>query len=269
MKIEGSTPSEGYKLYTGLANAKVIAFNPDEKQLKALYGTDSVKTPVYKSVDKEDPTINKLRVDVFLKVGNQAGLDLDIVTKVAFFLEDKFRESQNGNFQFINDQTQSTWTTNIADLSEERQKYFNINANPRKAYGGEVALYEFICAWADKSPNKEDTKIIMDGDIVDMIKSGDVSQLNDLVKPLSGNEVKVLLGVRENKYQDVWNGWVGRGTSNYVAGLQKQLKGEYGYAADYQGSLALKEFTPDLDAPAETSVKASPAEVNDLIDSIQ
>jgi hypothetical protein len=145
--IKNHTESEnkGVQLYTGVANMKVIAINPNAAQLSKIYDKEVSTEPEY--VSENDNGKRKVRLDIFLH--NE---EKDCIVKFPFWLEDEKRMSQAGNTQFINKKIQSTWSTSLEDLKENAKMEWFDNTTTREAKVGEVALYEFLvmdkcCYW--------------------------------------------------------------------------------------------------------------------------
>ncbi len=76
------------KLYTGLANMKVVAINPTKAEMEAM-GMKPQNDPIYLTQDQEG--VKKLRLDFYLNHKT-----MNIRTKVSFFLEDKYRTDKDG-----------------------------------------------------------------------------------------------------------------------------------------------------------------------------
>lgn len=86
----------------------------------------------------------------------------------------------------------------------------------RKAYVGEEALINFIKAWANVDQNSQ---AILD----DMSKlfAGDVSEIHTLHAGIKDNQVKILIGVKDGKYQDVYTKFFQRPYINNVEQWKK------------------------------------------------
>ena len=215
-KSDEAVVKEG-KLYTGLANMKVIAINPTKSQLEEL-GYKPQNDPVYNTRDGET---EKLRLDVFLGLEND---DSKIMTKVAFFLENSIRKNKNGDkAEWINDFGRTAWGTLETPPSD--LKWFDSEtARPCKI--GESDVHTFLVNWLNISPNDEAKLENFEG-----LFSGDYSELNGLLESNSDNEIRVLLTVRDGKYQSIYNKYFDRATNkrnNYwESHMKKQTEGGY------------------------------------------
>ena len=242
----------GFKLYTGLCDMEVVAFNPEVEQLREFFGgSDKTREPNYTSTG-EDGTA-KIRLDVWLKNNEH-----NIFTKMSIFLEDKDRISKEGKPQWINEVGQITWVDSPENLDPERQKYFNLAKKPRIAKVGEEELYEFLKAWTNIDQKADDSELKLDTAWSSII-GGNVSELNKYI-PVLNRKVKVLLGVRDNKYQDVYSKVILKEGGTYIDTLQKNVTGQYAWKSNYQNSFKLQQFNPDMDAPVESTAKQATAE---------
>lgn len=217
-----------YKVYTGLADVKVIAVNPTKDELNAL-GVNIQSEPNY--VDKSEEGNDKCRIDFWLHEEK-----LNIKTKVSFFIENKLNVvSQAGNMQFINDLGQSAWGKSIEEVkTDERYTKWLKHINLRPAIPGEVNLIEFIKAWL--SIGRDAVAKI---DNVVSLAKGDMSELKPLVKQYSDRKVQVLLGTREG-YQAVFSRYFSRAGNRKLEYWIKNLDGSQ---FNYQNSFQLQELS--------------------------
>lgn len=245
------------KLYTGLCDMNVIAVNPSKEELMEILGTENIKDTMVKYDNTKDG-VDSLRIDFWLKSEEVSG-----PVKVSFFVDNTSNPSKAGNTQWINDIGQSGWGE-TPEVIFERVKQWDLfrNTGTRKARGGEASLYEFLVAWSQIDQRTEDSKLILDTDW-EVLVSGDVSELDNIVTMFKDMKIRVLLTVRNEQYQGVYGRQFLKANSNYVKGLQKQLDNETN-AVEYGGSFLLKEYTPGQ-APVETATEASASEMNDLM----
>ena len=257
------------KRYTGVCPFVVAAINPTKAELEAL-GINSKEEPTYKG-DKDG--VATLRVDFWLSNPMVTYKDPEtgemvkdsFLTKHSLWLENtKVKKSEAGNLQFINDYNQSTWSPSLETLmSNEKLEWFQ-KEGIREAFTGEVALYDIIWKWMGLGQKNEDgkhTKLQLSKSISDIIKSGSVSEIKDLVKVCidRGNGLKFLCGVTEKDgkfYQTTYGKYImTRGTKNYDK-LNEELSKQYGaFKANYQNSLEFKLFTNTVTtAPTEFTV---------------
>jgi hypothetical protein len=79
------------------------------------------------------------------------------------------------------------------------------------------------------------------------IAKGDVKEIKELVKQLPDNKVRVLLGVKDEKYQQVYTKHFGRLKPKRDDLFVKRLAEDYGaFNAEYNSSLQLEVYSPAL-----------------------
>lgn len=224
------------KLYTGLCNMRVVAINPDIEELKKLYKKVE-KEPVY-LVEKEGQN-SKYRLDIYVK-----SINPDILTKLSLFVSPEHSVTKEGfKTEYIDDFGSASYTDEISNLKWVDQK------SARIAFVGESALHDFIKKWINV-PKEGKCKL----DTMDKIVKGNVKELVDLMKSYPENEVKLMLGVRKNKYQGVYDKCFGYSYSDNNDHFIKRLENPRSpfFEHDYQNSLELKVFKAKLsEKPAE------------------
>ena len=230
--ISSEVAGGGLKLYSGLTNVNVIAVNPTLEELHNL-GIKLKQEPVY-TISMGDQEYNK----VVFWVKNETGS-----FKIEILMQATHRVSQSGKHQWMNSIGQSTW-------SEDSPSYDWWKADgERKAYVGEETLINFAKCWANVAAGDEVTF-----DTIAQIAAGDVTELKKYVSVLKDNPVRVLVGVKDDKYQIVYTKYFGRAyktpRDNYFV---KALNDEYGaFNADFNADLVFGEhkstaslITPD------------------------
>ena len=70
------------KLYTGIANLQIIAINPNNTELTAIYGRPNKEEPVYVGVSKANNP--QVRIDIHAKI---LGLSKDTKVRFSFYVE--------------------------------------------------------------------------------------------------------------------------------------------------------------------------------------
>lgn len=242
-----------WSLYTGIAPMKVVAFNPSAEEIKSLTGREEVADPQYDGLN--DDGTKKLRLDIWLR--NEEN---NITTKVVFWLEDRLAVSSSGNKQFVNAVGMSTWAADVPS-----QDWF-IMRDYRHAYVGEADLYNFLSTWLGINKRSKESECVLDTPFSDIV-AGNLDELRDLIVIYGQREIKVLLSVREGKYQDVYGKVFIQMESGYTDGLKKTLERDassgYPYRSNYQGDFTLKKYTGES-APAET-LTATPADISALL----
>lgn len=226
------------KLYTGLCNVKVVAINPDVKELGKLFGKEPEKEPVYIT---EVDGVKKVRIDFFLKTINP-----EIVTKLAIFVgPENVWNTAKDKQEYMDDFGRSSYSASAETLPEWFDK-----SSARIAKQGESMLHDFVKKWANVAG---DAKCKLD--TFEKIAKGDIKELKDILKTYPDNEVRVLLGVRDGKYQDVYNRVFEypykQSPNNFIKALENPRST---FKSDYQGSLELKIYIPKLNTSGELAV---------------
>jgi hypothetical protein len=249
--INNPTPITKKSLFTGLCPMNVIAINPSADEIMEIYGREEVKDPEYSGQTEAGEA--KLRLDIYLK-----NTENNLITKIVFWLEDRLSISSKGNKQFINSVGMSTWAAD-----QPTQDWFTMKPY-REGYVGEADLYNFLSAWLGINKRAKESECVLETSFSDIVR-GNLDELRDLITIYRDRTVKVLLAVKEGKYQDVYNKVFIPQESNYTAGLEKQLKGDadagFPYKGNYQNSFEFKEFNPES-APAESVSTSSSAPAN-------
>lgn len=238
----------GVPLYTGIAPVKVIAVNPTLLELEAL-GINMKSEPEYK-VTFTDQEYQKISFWV-------EHTDPDFKTRVEILMQPQIRVNKDGDkSMWANNRGQITWSA--TDPSTQYDWYSSEGV--RKAYVGEDVLIDFIKAWANVSNGGECYL-----ESIDKIVQGDVIELKQLVSVLTENRVRVLLGVKDEKYQNVYTKHFGRLKPKRDDLFIKSLNGEWGaFKAEFNADLALRRWEPAIISPdAETTSEPATAEADD------
>ena len=230
MAIQSNASTEevvgSIKVYSGLTNVNVIAVNPTMEELHAL--DIKVKSEQNYQVAIGEDDYFRL---VFWTRNSDGNFKLEIL------MQDKPRLSQTGKNQWINNIGQSTW-------SEEAPTYdWWKTEGQRKAYSGEETLINFTKAWANVASGDN-----VSFDTIDNIVRGDMTEIKALVKALSTNQVRVLIGVKDDRYQQVYTKYFGRVKPQRDDFFIKALNDDYGsFNADFNTSLIWGEHKPTID----------------------
>ena len=216
------------KLYTGLANMKVVAVNPNKAELEAM-GYKPQVDPVYLTQAEGN---KKVRVDFYL-----SNKEHNIRSKIAIFLEDRFRvNNTKTKAEWMNNYGKNAWGS--PDEAPQNYKWFDTKT-ARQAFVGEFDLHNFLNNWLNIAPTDE-AKL----DKFQALFNGDFSELKALVKANPDNEIRVLLTVREGKYQSVFNKYFDRATNKRVSYwesyIKKQTEEGYPPKEDFQNDFAFK-----------------------------
>ena len=215
----------GVKLYSGLANFKVIAVNPTLAELHEL-GIMVKQDPNY-FVDLNGTEYFKL----CFWVKND-----DLTTRFEILMNSEERISKSGKHQWMNNVGQSTWSD-----GEPEYDWFK-KEGLRKALTGEETLINFVKQWANVA-NGDEAYF----ESIAKIVKGDVAKVRALVGLLESNEVRLLIGVKDGKYQTVYTKVFGRVKPQRDDIFAKNLNDEYGaFNAEFDTTLAWGTFTPEL-----------------------
>ena len=230
MAIKSNSSTEqvagsGITLYSGLTNMKVVAVNPSMKELHAM--EIKVKQEPNYSVSFNNEDYNK----VVFWLGNE-----DTTVKMEILTQPKARVSQSGKNQWINNVGQSTWSE--SSPSYEWWK----NEGEHHAFVGEETLINFVKSWANVANGDE-----VSFETTKKIANGDVAEIKALVGVLGTNEVRVLVGVKDDKYQTVYSKHFGRVKPQRDDFFIRNLNDDYGsFNADFNADLAWGEHTPTI-----------------------
>lgn len=221
------------KLFTGLKNMKVVAINPTKAELEKM-GYRPQNDPTYLTVEGK---VKKVRLDFFLHGSTDEG---DIVrTKVAFFLENRPQENKDGTkAEWINDFGRTAWGTPEAPPAD--LTWFDAET-ARLSNVGEGGLHLFLINWLNISQNDE-AKL----DNFDALFDGDYTELRALLAGNTDNEVRVLLCIRDGKYQSVYSRYFDRATNKrttyWESHIRKQTESGYPPKEDFSGSFIFQEW---------------------------
>ena len=109
------------------------------------------------------------------------------------------------------------------------------------------ALIGFVKAWAN-IPSEGECSF----DTIDDIVKGDVSEMKALVTQLKDNKLRVMLGVKDEKYQAAYTRHFGRLKPATDRLFIKALNDEYGsFNAEYNDDLVLQKYDPELVKPTQ------------------
>ena len=234
----------GITLYSGIAPVSVIAVNPTQDELSEL-GINLRSEPEYKvTLNEED--YNKL---VFWLRSEVSGASF--TTRFEILMQSKHRVSKSGDkFMWANNVGQTTWSAEVPAYD-----WWKNADKTRKAYVGEDTLINFTKAWANVANGGE-----ISFDTIDAIADGDMKELQEYVKVLSANKLRVLVGVKDSKYQAVYNRHFGRLKPMRDDMFIKSLNEDYGsFNAEYNKDLKLQVYSPTMIVadPITTPVAAS------------
>jgi hypothetical protein len=232
----------GIPLYCGIATMNVIAVNPSLGELHAL-GINVKQEQNYTGIQMGENIKNKLTFWV-------RNAEHEFTTRFDILVEPNERpESRTGKFQYINKFGQTAWGT---DNPSAQYEWFK-NEGVRRAYVGEETLIEFMRAWANVG---RDGECAIDN--IKDVMSGNVDELKQYVSALKENRVRLLLGAKDDKYQQVYTRFFGREKPRRDDLFVKALNDDYGeFRADFDpNDLTLKRYEPGVVQPTEEPAAA-------------
>ena len=232
----------GIPLFTGIAPVSVIAVNPNLGELHSL-GINMKTEPNYAGIQLGESIKNKL---VFW-VKNE---EHNFSTRVELLVGAEHRPaSKTGKFQITNKFGQVTW----AEKPDTAPDWFKQDG-VRRTYPGEEALIAFVKAWAN-IPGEGECSF----DTINDIVKGDVKELKSLVTALKDNKLRVMLGVKDGKYQQVYTRCFGRLKPKRDDIFVRSLNDEYGsFNAEYNNDLQLQKYSPEVVTATKETETAEP-----------
>ena len=213
-----------YKKYYGVAPVKVLAVNPNKKELEGIYNTEFENSPEYVgTTTRDEKEIPQVRIDFVVKtVKDSCGVEL--LNKLSFFLCNSPRYNKDkSKMQIIDKYGRTAWATPEEVKNKVVPTYkngaANIDKDFRPAYIGEEDLIKFIITYLgiprvdryingtwEKVDNPEECEARLEH-ISDYFK-GDFSELKEAISFQPNNKVKVLFGVRSTEdnrqYQTIY-----------------------------------------------------------------
>jgi hypothetical protein len=224
------------KLYHGITEVEVIGFNPNKANIAKIYEMEEsdVKEPSY-------VTPEYTRLDCFVKKAEPK-----IISKISFFVSNKeVKGSLSDKYQFINNKGQSCWSTSLEALKMDSNLDWFDKSDIRIAKEGEVKLYSFLVALFNVDVKNKQNNLKLES--WDKIVKGDVSELNKYIQHFKinhqYNSVKVLFGIKDGKYQDLYSEVFARKSQNNYSYLMKAATAEKGGFKSYFGnSPVFQEF---------------------------
>tara|TARA_R100001463_G_scaffold25650_2_gene60614 strand:- start:3067 stop:3852 length:786 start_codon:yes stop_codon:yes gene_type:complete len=220
MAIQSNASTEevmgGIKTFSGLTNVTVVAVNPT---MAELHNMDiNVKQEPNYEVEFSGEAYNKV---VFWLNNSDGNFRLEIL------MQNKPKVSQTGKHQWMNAIGQSTWSADSPTYEWWKTE------GQRKAYTGEETLINFTKAWANVAAGDE---VVYD--TMSEIVKGNVGEIKSLIEALKGNQVRVLIGVKDGKYQQVYTKYFGRIKPQRDDFFMKALNDDYGtFNADFNADL--------------------------------
>lgn len=189
--------------YTGVENFKVIAVNPTQAELGALYGRDIEFVPEYLGTTNVSDAagereVPQLKIDFFLRND-----DSNMNVKCTFYMADTFHKSATGKLKVINDFGNTTWLTEDdvkAKNTPENMQWYN-PSGVKVAKRGEEEVIDFLKNLLNlpidlsKLTDQSEAHAKFTADTLKAMFKGDVSLLRQIIDS-TNNKVGILLGVK-------------------------------------------------------------------------
>lgn len=233
----------GITLYSGISNFNVVAINPSLEELHAMDIKVKQEPNYYVEFNGEE----YFKLTFWIR-------NADLTTRMEILMQNKERVSQSGKNQWMNSTGQSTWADGIPTY-----EWWKNPSSSRKAFTGEETLINFLKAWANVAHGDEVTL-----DTMAKIVKGDITELKAIVTVLADNQARLLVGVKDGKYQAVYLKMFGRVKPQRDDFFIKSLNDDYGtFNAEFTPDLSWGEFVPQL--AVVTADEAAPAEDDDWV----
>jgi hypothetical protein len=239
------------RMYTGIAPIQIIAVNPDTKSLAKILGVDEdkVKTPNY--VGEKNTRLDFWYV-------NHPTFKTELRGKFSIWIDNNTRMSKAGKKQWIDDFTKTAWAENLALLSEAQaslvpERKLDLKSI-RESKGGEETIYSLLKAYGNLSPKTKPLVLTSWNSLV----KGNGSELTEFFSHFNNANggIKVLLGIKDGKYQDVFTGIFLNITGKVTDYATKIITGDYGFKSFFNNSYVFNEYNEEL-APAMNEVDAN------------
>lgn len=280
---ESKEAGESFKRYIGLASSKVLAVNPDKKELDELMGFESQADPEY-VVDTDNG--KEVRINFIVRTDPEVNNGIEITNRLMFTLRNTPAYNRDKTkVQVIDTYGNSSWVdAEAAKAGVQLPCTAKIDqSNYRIAAYGEADLVDFLKkylgvpssldyvngAWTIKA-NAADGKFGLEH-IKDYF-SGNFSELKEALKLQPNNKVKLLYGVRTSEEGKQYQAIASRGElilrnnagSSAIARMEKDLislKAAGSYPTTEFKVAELQEYTVEatnLEKPVEDTSSEMP-----------
>lgn len=248
--VEVTGGGGGIPLYTGIAPMSIVAVNPTLKELNDL-GVAVKTEPEYTGISVMDGVFNKI---VFWLKNEE----FDFFSRIDILVKPEAKVSNSGKNLWINKFGRVAYADGEASKAYE----WYSSEGERKAFHGEDIIISLIQAWANVSTNG-DCYLESPQDAA----NAKVDELRNIINSLPDNKVRVLLGVKDGKYQQVYTRHFGRIKPMRNDLFVKELNKDFGaFNAEYNSDFELKAYTPELVTPdSSTPTEDIKVETNDWL----
>lgn len=207
-----------FKHYAGLAIAKLVAVNPTATELAKLRNTEAGKEPQYIGVD---PNGNKrIQLDLWFQTTPSLNDNIDTLIKATYFISNEANVgSKTGKIQVIDKYGSTIWMTPEEYEAKTKPSYvkgaFDMDSM-RKTFKGEedlthavrtllnIPLYSFVKANGEPKLNDNPENCLCRLDDIEKYFDGNIEEMKSLAKMAVNNEVKLIVGIKDNKYETVF-----------------------------------------------------------------
>jgi hypothetical protein len=256
------------KRYVGFAPVRVVAVNPNKKELESLYGRE-FEEPQYVSTvhnEKENKDVQSIRLS-FIVQPDANRVSVDSLFNISMFLRKEYLfNSDKTKVKVIDKYGRTAWVTIEQAKNHEIPMYKNgpakIDAGYRPMYRGEEELIDFIKCYLgipniDIYDNKTSTWMVNSNpsncevqfDSIDSFFSGNIKELKEAISYQPNNFIKVLFGVRENDgktYQTFYTGKFAKNNAGtkIIEDTVKDTQANGGLSTSTFEFCDLKEYKP-------------------------
>ena len=197
---EEEVASGGIQLFTGIAAMSVLAVNPSLTELHAL-DLKFQKEPNYIATFKDGTKAQKC----VIWLGNK---DTKVSLETLLTPGPWISKKADKKHKWMNKSGQDMWAPITANGTPDPSCFKDWHQDTDSFYlcpRGIDTVTDFLKAWANVADGDE---VMLD--TVDAICKGDMTELKQLITALAGNKLRVLVYVRDGKYQGVYNQHFGR-----------------------------------------------------------
>lgn len=175
------------EMQVGLAVVKPLLFNPTKEELSEFLGRNVQKDIVYAASDNG---VKRLQLDVWVEA-----VLTGFKYRIPIFLKNEQLINTNKQVRFVDKVGNTTYWIS----GKEKLPSFMVNNEAWQARKGEVELYKFLKAFTDEMERDDAEDRKLDWDV---LLSGDVSELKELVGGPYASDVLALLTIRWGKTAD-------------------------------------------------------------------
>lgn len=256
------------KLYTGVVPVKIALVCPSEAELREYLGTENITVQPYRGTNQSGQT--QYRLDFWIEPTSEAliatpfGTEaVDFKTKFSLWVSDRIETSKQGSVRIINNFGQNTWAASVsaavARLDKNGNRWFS-EEGAREAREGEVALFELLASYLNVDLNSKTNPEGIGFTEFDSIAEGDFRFIEQILLDNPDASVKVLVGVKDGKYQTVFTKVFMSSAIRSTKRFEKEASGQYGFADDWGLSTNLQLY---VSTPPAAIVNTAGTQTND------